>query len=105
MKSRLAISAVFILIAAMVIRSQATGLLEKFKVFETSCASKISQVRALPSLDHSHVARNPLSRARTILPVTQTVTSNFSNTTYFLGSHARHFERLILNMINSDPRE
>jgi hypothetical protein len=105
MKSRVAISAVFILIAAMVIRSQAAGLLEKLKVFETSCVNTISQVRALPILDHSHIGRNPLPAAETISPVTQTVTSNFSSTTHFLGSHVRRFERLVLNMINSDPGE
>jgi hypothetical protein len=103
MNSRVAISALFVLIATMVVASQRTGLLEKLRVFEASCANKIPEVRALPVLDHSHTTRNPPRAAGTISPATQAaIPCDFSNPTHFLGSHARHLQRLVLNLINSD---
>jgi hypothetical protein len=104
MNSRLAISALFVLIATMVVASQRTGLLEKIRVFETSCANEISDVRALPVFDHAHTIRNLPYVAGTITPANQTVTCNFSNTAHFLGSHARHLERLVRNLIISDSQ-
>jgi len=102
MNSRVAISALFILIASMVVASQGTGLLERLKVFKASFANPISEVGALPIFSQLRASRNPPRPAGTISPAAQTVTCNFSNPTQFLGSHARHLERLVLNMIHSD---
>ncbi|HXW91708.1 MAG TPA: hypothetical protein VEK33_14250 [Terriglobales bacterium] len=102
MNSRLAISALFILIAVLVIASQGTGLLEKLKVLQATCANKVSEVRALPVLDHSGAAGNPARAAGTMLPDAQTITFNFPNATHVLGAHARHLQRFVLNLIHSD---
>jgi len=61
MNSRAAISALFILVAARVVASQGTSLLEKLRVFEASCANKISEVRALPGSHARHLERCVLS--------------------------------------------
>jgi hypothetical protein len=103
--NRVAISALFILIAAMVIASQGNGLLEKIKVFEASCANKISEVRALPIFDPSYPNEDPPRAPVSIAPEAKTLTFNFpdfSNRRHFLDSHARHLQRFVLNLINSD---
>jgi hypothetical protein len=102
MKSRVAISSLFILIAAMVLASHGAGLLEKLKVLQASFANKISEVRGLPILDHSRTTGNPPRAAGTISPDTQTVTFNFLDTTHFLDSPARHLQRFVLNLIDCD---
>jgi hypothetical protein len=102
MNSRVAISALFIFIATMALASQGTGLLEKLKVFDAFCTNKISEVRALPILDHSGTTGNPPRAGEAISRDAQTVPRNFSNTTHSLGAHARHLQRLVLNVINSD---
>jgi hypothetical protein len=51
MKSRIAVSALFVLIAAIVTTSHATGLLEKFKVLQASWADEISERRPVRVLD------------------------------------------------------
>jgi hypothetical protein len=68
MNSRFAISALFILIAGMVIASQGTGLLEKLKVLQASCANKISEVRTLPISHYTRTIGNPPRAAGTISP-------------------------------------
>jgi hypothetical protein len=100
MNSRIAISALFILIAGMVIASQGTGLLEKLKVLQASCTNKISEVRTLPISDNPRKTGNPL-RAGTISPDAQSIVFNFPNTTHALGWHARHLQRFVLTLINS----
>jgi len=47
MSSRLALSALLILIGAMVLASQGSGLLKKIKVLQTSCANKIAETRSV----------------------------------------------------------
>jgi len=86
MNSRAAISALFILIAAMVVASRGTSLLEKLRVFEAACANKISEVRAVPIFDHSHTPRNAARAVGTISPDAQTVPFNFAHTAQFLGT-------------------
>jgi len=102
MSSRLALAALFILIAAMVIASQGTGLLEKFKVLRMSCASTISVVRALPAVDHSCTGRSQSCAGGTISPGANTIIFNFPDATHCLGSHARYLQRFVLNLIDSD---
>jgi hypothetical protein len=102
MNSRLALSALFILIAAMVLASQGTGLLEKFQVLRTSCASTISDVRALPALDHSCTGASQSCAGGTIWLGANTITFNFPDATHCLGSHARYLQRFVLNLIDSD---
>ena len=102
MNSRIALSAVFLLIAAMVLASQGAGLLEKIKVLRTSCATKISDVRALPALDHSCTEGNRSCAAGTISPDAKTITLSFPDATHCLGSQARYLQRFVLNLIDSD---
>ena len=104
MNSRVAISALFILIAAMVVASQGAGLLKKLKVLQPSCANKISEVRALPILHHSCATGNPPRAAGTILPDAEPITFNLRNTTHFPGLHVRRLERFVLSLIPSDHR-
>jgi hypothetical protein len=102
MNSRVAISTLFILIAGAVIASQGSGLLRKLKVFEASCANEISEVQTLLILDRASTTGNPPCPTGTISPDAQTVIFNCRNTKRFLGSPARHLERLVLNVIHSD---
>jgi len=102
MNSRAAISALFILIAAMVVASRGTSLLEKLRVFGASCANKISEVRSVPLVDHSDTYRNPARAAGSISPDAQAVPFNFSQATHFLGSHARRLERCVLSVAHLD---
>jgi len=102
MNSRAAISALFILIAAMVVASRGSSLLEKLRVFEASCANKISEVRTVPIFDHSHPPGNRAGASGTISPDAKTVPFHFAHTTHFLGSHARHLERCVLSLVNFD---
>lgn len=101
MNSRLALSALFILIAAMVLASQGTGLLEKFKVLRTSCATKVSESRWHPVLDHSYTGTQPYAAGGISLDA-KTITFNFPDATHCLGSQARHLQRFVLNLIDSD---
>lgn len=102
MNSRVAISALFILIAAMVVASQGPGLVEKFKLLEASCATKISDLRVLPILDHPGTDGNPLCAAGTLSSDAQVITFNLPNTTHLLGPQARHLQRFLLSLIHSD---
>lgn len=102
MNSRLGLSALFILIAAMVLASQGTGLLEKIKVLPTSWTDKISESRSLLLLYDSCTNGNPLRAAVTTWLSPKAITFNFPDATPCLGSHARHLQRFVLNLIESD---
>ena len=102
MNSRVRTAALFILIAAMVIRSQGTGLLEKLRALRASSATTISEVRVRATLDHSCTSGNPPRPAGIIVPVAQTIPFNFPDRTHFLGWYAQHLERCVLTLINSD---
>ena len=102
MNSRIALSALFILIAAMVIGSQGTGLREKIKLLPASWADKISEARSLLVIYHSCSTGNQPRAAGTPSPDAKTITFNFPHATRCLGSHARHLQRFVLNLIDSD---
>jgi hypothetical protein len=105
MNSRVAISALFILIAAMVVASQGTGLREKLRVLQTSCANTISEVRTLPILNHSCATGNKLPRSgRNHFARRPDHHFQFSQHDILSGSNARYLQRLVLNLINSDHR-
>jgi hypothetical protein len=86
----------------MVLASQGTGLLKKFEILQTSCADKISETRSLLVLYHSCATGNQPRPARTVSPDAKTVTFNFPDATQCLGSHARHLQRFVLNLFDSD---
>ncbi|HXZ41804.1 MAG TPA: hypothetical protein VEG68_13755 [Terriglobales bacterium] len=102
MNSRLALSALFILIVAGVLASQGTALLEKIKVLPTSWADKISETRSLLVLYRSCTTGNQPRAAGTLAPYAKTMTFNFPYATHCLGSTARHLQHLVLNLIDSD---
>jgi len=102
MNSRLALSALFILIAAMVLASQGSGLLKKIQVLPSSWSDKISETRALLALYRSCTTRNEPYVAGTLLPDSRTITFNFPDVAHCLDSHARHMQRFVLNLIESD---
>lgn len=101
MNSRIVLSVLFVLIAAMVLASQGSGVLEKIKVLQTSWADKISETRSLLVLYHSCTAGNQPRAAGTLSADAKTATSNFTDATHFLGSHARHLQHFLLNLIDS----
>jgi len=81
MNSRPALSALFILIVAMVLASQGTGLLQKIKVLPTSWADKISETRSLLVLYHSCITGNQPRAAGTLSPDAGTMAFNFPRAT------------------------
>jgi len=101
MNSRIALSALFVPIAAMVIASHTAGLSEKLKVLPASPAVKIFESRALPDLDHSTTARSQRARGTTS-PDSKNMTLNVPDATHCLASHARHLQRFVLTLIDSD---
>ena len=102
MNSRLGLSALFILVAAMVLASQGTGLLQKIKVLPTSWSDKISETRALLVLYRSCTTRTEPHAVGTLPLDSRTVTFNFPDATHCLDSQARHLQRFVLNLIESD---
>ena len=102
MNSRLALSALLILIAAMVLASAGGGLLEKFHVLRTSCTDKIAETRSLLVLYDSCTRENQPRAAKAPSPDARIVTSNFPDATHCLGSQARHLQTFVLNLIDSD---
>jgi hypothetical protein len=102
MNSRVALSALFILIAAMVLASQGTGLLKKFENLQTSWADKISETRSLVVFYHSCTAGSQPHVARTLSPDAKTITFNFPDATQCLGSHMRHLQHFVVNLFDSD---
>jgi hypothetical protein len=132
MKSRIALSALFVLIAAIVMASH--GLLEKFEILRASWADKLSERRAVQVLDrltsvgsallsetrdyedrlaicldgarllltHCCAAGNRPCAVRTISSDGQTTSLNLLDPTHFLGSCAGHLQRLVLYLIDSD---
>lgn len=102
MNSRLGVSVLFILTAALVVASQGTGLARQVKVLRTSWAEKISEARALPVQFHSSSARNQARRARPTSSDAQTLALNFPQVTHCLSSNGRHLQRMVLSLIGSD---
>ena len=102
MNSRLALSALLILIAAMVLASQGAGLLENLKVLRTSCADKIAETRSLVVLYDSCTRGNHTRAPGGPSPDAKTVGFNFPDATHVLGSQARHLQRFVLNLIDFD---
>jgi hypothetical protein len=102
MNSRIALSALLIVIAAMVVTSQRNGLLEKSKALETCWNTKISEAHSLLVLYRSCTTDNQRLVARTAAPEAKVITLNFSDVTDCLGSQARHLQHLVANLIDSD---
>ncbi|HYA25367.1 MAG TPA: hypothetical protein VEF05_14475 [Terriglobales bacterium] len=102
MNSRLALSALFILIAAMVLVSQGDGLSKKFETLQTFWAGKISEARSLLVLYHSCASGSQPHAAETATPDAKTITFNFPDAAHGLDSHARHLQRFVLNLMDSD---
>jgi len=102
MNSRLALSALFIFIVAMVLASQGAGLLEKIKVLPTSWADKISETRSLLVLFHSCTTGNQPRTAGTLSPDAGTIAFSFPHVTHCLGSTAQHLQRFVLYLIDFD---
>jgi len=102
MNSRLALSVLFVLIAAMVLASQGTGLLKKIKVLPASWTEKISETRALLVLYRSCTTGNQPRMAGVTSPSPKTVSFSFPDAAHCLDSHARHMQRFVLNLIESD---
>jgi hypothetical protein len=86
----------------MVLASQGTGLLEKFKILQASWADKVSEARSLLVLYDSCTPGNQARAAGTLSPDVKTVTSNFPEATHFWGSRARHLQDFVLNLFDSD---
>ena len=101
MRLRLVLSALFTLIAAMVLASQGRGLLEKFKILPTSSANNVSQAHALPDLPHSFTAGSQHRAAGTISPAAK-INFHFPHATHCLGSQEQSLRRFVLNLIDSD---
>jgi len=103
MRSRLALSALFILIAAMVLVSQGPGLLKKLRGAHASSDDKISEAHTLPLLDHSFGAGSQRGRAAgAISPDAKTISFNLPDATHCLGSRARRLQRFVLELIDSN---
>jgi hypothetical protein len=101
MNSRLGVSALFILIGAMVIASQRPGLVREIKAFRASCADKISEVRTLPARCYSFGAGKQLRMTRTSSSDAKTNTFKFAHLTHCLSSNGRTLQRVVLNLIDS----
>ena len=102
MNSRSAVSALYILIAAMVIAAHGAGLREKLRALQVSCADKISAARALPILEHSRPTGSQPPRAVTAAAEGGTIPVKFPDATRCLGSQARHLQHFVLDLIGSD---
>ncbi|HYA24775.1 MAG TPA: hypothetical protein VEF05_11485 [Terriglobales bacterium] len=102
MNSRLALSALFILIAALVLASQGDRLPKKFETLQTFWAGKISEARSLLVLYHSCASGGQPHAAETATPDGKTITLNYPDAAHCLDSHARHLQRFVLNLIDSD---
>ena len=101
MKSRLALSALFILIAAMAVASNGTGLLQKLTVGWASSAERISEPVALPLLDGSSTAGNQRHGAvGAISPDAKIIRFPFPDATHC--PHARRVQRFVLSLIAPD---
>lgn len=85
MNSRLRVSALFILVGAMVIGSQRAGLVRELMALRASCAEKISEV---------HTTRTSSSD-------TNATTFKFAHITHCLSSNGRTLQRVVLNLIDS----
>ena len=102
MNSRLGVSALFILMGAMVIASQGAGLARQAKVLRAAWAERISETRALPVLFHSPRAGDRLRTVRTTSSDAETLALDFPHLTHCLSSNGRHLQRVVLSLIGSD---
>jgi hypothetical protein len=102
MSSRLGLSALFILIAAMVLASQGRGLLKKINLFPTSWTDKLSETRSLLLLYRSCAVRNEPHGAGALARDSRTISINFPDAAHCLDSQARALQHMVLNLIKSD---
>src|SRR5579884_2332617 len=100
MRSRIAGSVLFILIAAGVTTRHSSGLLKEFRLLHASCATKSSEVRVLMNLNCASGRPGLTHVAKSVSIETQIVPLQRSAGRQFFCSRVRSLRELVLNLID-----
>jgi len=102
MRSRIAVSAALILIAAVVVRGHGSEILKEFRFLHGSCSVKTSEVRVLMNLNHACTRPAQAHPATAISTDAKVIPLHRSASRQLLCSRARSIQRVVANLIDSD---